>query len=102
MRGDFRFKDFDTYSWMTCSEADAASLEAYYIALLRPRLNIVWSGIPVERKPKPKELVDGVDLDAEITKAKETGQCSRNIKKLVRRKMDENRSNYKALPRRAC
>lgn len=95
MRRDFRFKDFDAYSWVACSEADALSLEAYYIALLRPRLNIVWSGIPVERKPRPAPepvLVDGIDIDAEIAKAKETGQCPLNIKKLVRARMNENRN----------
>lgn len=102
MRRDFRFKDFNTYSWLACSEADASSLEAYYISLLRPRLNIVWSGIPHQRGPRKQAdftpvLVDGIDLDAEITKAKETGQCSRNIKKLVKTRMKENLNNTNRL-----
>lgn len=102
MRRDFRFKDFDSYSWVPCTEADASSLEAYYIALLRPRLNIVWCGISPVRRPKPDEaapLFHGVDLDAEIAQAKASGRCSRNIKQLVRVRMGENVNNNKSLAR---
>lgn len=84
MRGDFRFKDFDSYSWVaTSSESEAESLETYYIALLRPRLNIVQCRIS-PRGPRPKPSVEGYDLDAEIAKAKATGQCPRHIKDLIR------------------
>lgn len=103
MRGDFRFKDFDSYTWLACSEAEAASLEVHYIMLFKPRLNITWTGVAFSRKPKPEPIEPQpgvVDLDAEIAKAKDLGQCPLNIKKLVKARMEENRNNYSPLPRR--
>lgn len=98
-------KDFDTYTWLACSEAEASVLEVHYIMLLRPRLNIQWNDAAFSRKPKaieepPVEVVEGVNLDAEIAKAMATGECPLNIKKLVKARMEENRNNYKPLPRR--
>lgn len=93
MRRDFRFKDFESYSWVTCSEGDLTSLEIYYIALLRPILNIQWTDIGfTERKKRPRAAtIKAAEVQAAIDKARESGECSKNIKRLIKSHINKNK-----------